>query len=180
MRLMQLLAYFQSLSKAWHATDNELREADLSEQVLTSILTMRTKIDLDVEMRKVKSVGASIITLMDEDYPANLRRIADPPSVLYVKGDLLPTDELALAVVGTRKATRYGRDAAHRMSLWLAKNDVTIVSGLAQGIDAAAHQGALDANGRTIAVLGCGIDQIYPQENEKLAHDIMRKWCVNQ
>jgi DNA processing protein len=177
-RLLHLYEYFKSLEKAWYATEKELRDIGLNDQPLTALLQSRKKLDLDAEMQRVEQVGAQLLTLADEAYPANLRVITDAPPVIYVKGELLPQDRLALGVVGTRRATRYGRDVAHRMSHWLAKSDVTIVSGLAQGIDAAAHQGALDAKGRTIAVLGCGIDRIYPQEHEQLAQQIMRNGAL--
>ncbi|MDQ7026609.1 MAG: DNA-processing protein DprA [Anaerolineae bacterium] len=177
-RMLHLYKHFKSLAKAWHATENDLRDAGLAAQPLTALLQSRSHLDLDAEMQKVESVGAQLLTLADDAYPMNLRVIPDVPPVLYLKGDLFPTDKLALAIVGTRRATRYGRDAAHRMSHWLAKNDVTIVSGLAQGIDAAAHQGALDANGRTIAVLGCGIDRVYPNEHKQLAQNIIQSGAL--
>jgi DNA processing protein len=178
-RLMHLYNHFnQSVEKAWRASEKELQNAGLTDQPLTALLKTRAKLDLDAEMRKVQTVGAQLITLVDENYPANLKSIPDAPPVIYVKGTLLPTDKLALAIVGTRRATRYGRDVAHRMSHWLAKNDVTIVSGLAQGIDAAAHLGALEAKGRTIAVLGCGIDRMYPQEHENLARNIVQNGAL--
>lgn len=172
-RVQRLQAYFGSLEAAWHASEKDLRHAELSEQPLTQLLKTRATLDLDDEMAKVEAANAHLITLADDNYPDNLRSIPDAPSVLYVKGTLLPTDTLALAVVGTRKATRYGRDATRRIAHRLAVQNVTIISGMAQGIDAAAHRGALDGEGRTIAVLGNGIDIVYPREHDDLAAEII-------
>lgn len=172
-RLMHLLEYFKSLEAAWHASEKHLSEAGLTEQPLTALLESRKTLNLDAELAKVEKSSATLVTLADDNYPANLKKVSDAPPVLYVRGKLYPTDTLALAIVGTRRATRYGYDAAHRMAYWLAKREVTIISGLAQGIDTAAHRGALDAKGRTIAVLGCGIERVYPPDNEELARQIM-------
>ncbi len=152
--------------------------AGLPDATRQKFLQQRQKLDLSAEVIKVQKAGASLLTLADADYPNILRQLDDSPPVLYVRGQLLQKDDLALAVVGTRTASRYGRDAAHYLSKQLAAQHVTIVSGLAQGIDAAAHQGALDAGGRTIAVLGCGIERIYPRENTALAENILQNGAI--
>jgi DNA processing protein len=118
------------------------------------------------------------LTWDSPEYPAALRNIADPPPVLYVRGQLLPRDEWALAVVGTRRATVYGREVTRSLVRGLAASGVTIVSGLAHGIDTHAHQVALDAGGRTLAVLGSGIDVIYPAENRQLAELIAHSGAI--
>jgi DNA processing protein len=177
-RIQQLVNHFGSLSTAWHASADDLQAAGLSDQPLQNLLKARNKLDLDEEWRKIERAGAEIITALDEDYPENLRSITDAPPVLYVKGTLLPTDVRALAVVGTRRATRYGIDVAHRLSHWLASHGTTIISGLAQGVDSAAHQGALSAGGRTIAVMGTGIDSIYPRVNASLAEEIIENGAI--
>lgn len=178
-RLQHLVEVFGSAKAVWHASEAELRGCNLPPKPTEKLLEARQKLDLTAELRKVKAAGAYLLTLDDADYPTLLRDIPDPPPVLYVRGSLLPTDTLGLAIVGTRRATRYGRDAAHRMGLWLARQDVTIVSGLAHGIDEAAHIGALDADdGRTIAVLGCGIDSVYPADNADLADAITQRGAL--
>ena len=113
------------------------------------------------------------LTLDDEKYPKNLRNISDPPKLLYLMGELLPSDEKSIAIVGTRKASHYGKEIARRFANKLAHLGITIVSGMARGIDTAAHEGALEANGRTIAVLGTGLNNIYPQENKDLMYRII-------
>lgn len=177
-RLLHLLQAFDTLPRAWQATENELRHAGLEGEALSKVVRFRARINPDAEIEKVARLGAHIVTLADEAYPALLRDLPDAPALLYVRGNLLPSDAHALGVVGTRKATPYGRDAAHDFSKQLARNHVTIVSGLAQGIDTAAHQGALAGRGRTIAVMGCGIDRIYPPENRDLAQAISSSGAI--
>jgi DNA processing protein len=177
-RLQQLMNSFGNVQAIWEASESDLRDSGLNEAVLKNLLKSRKTLDLSAELRRLEALGASIITWDDSNYPDNLRFAADSPPVLYLRGQLIPTDMKALAIVGTRKASRYGLDVAQRMAYWLASQEVTIVSGLAMGIDAAAHQGAIDAKGRTIAVLGCGVDILYPRENEKLAHAIMKQGAI--
>lgn len=127
------------------------------------------------EIDKAKNLGVSIITWDDETYPALLRNIHNPPTVLYVKGPVEYLNSPCLAVVGARAATSYGRQVSEDISYQLARRGITIVSGLALGVDAAAHNGALNAGGMTIAVLGCGIDVVYPHQNKKLFEKIVDK-----
>lgn len=171
-RLTTLLNWFGDLPSAWRAGESQLQESGLEPQPRSNLIRMRAQIDLDAEWERVQQAGVQLLTLVDDAYPPSLKTLADPPVVLYVKGTLLPVDQNALSVVGTRKATHYGLEAAYKLSGALAKQGVTIVSGLAQGIDTAAHRGALSAGGRTIAVLGSGIDQIYPADNRDLANEI--------
>lgn len=116
--------------------------------------------------------GIKKVGIKDNEYPDNLKDIYDPPATLYVKGSILPQDKIAIAIVGTRLASYYGLSTAERLAYDLALKGVTIVSGMARGIDSAAHRGALNAKGRTIAVFGCGLDYIYPPENSKLSEKI--------
>ncbi|MBL7084484.1 MAG: DNA-protecting protein DprA [Candidatus Omnitrophica bacterium] len=118
------------------------------------------------------------LSLADKAYPTNLRYIYDPPSTLYVNGNIIPQDNIAIAIVGSRRATAYGLNNAERLSFELAAKGITIVSGLARGVDSAAHRGALKAGGRTIAVLGSGLNVIYPPENEGLAKEICQNGAV--
>lgn len=171
-RLSLLYNWFGDLGTAWRAAESELSQSGLDQQPIANIITARRTIDLNMEMAKVEKAGAWLVTIADAFYPAQLKKLPDAPPVLYVKGTLEPEDDRALAMVGTRKATTYGREVAHGFAKSLANHDVTIVSGLAQGIDAAAHRGALDGGGRTLAVLGSGIDRVYPLDHLKLAQEI--------
>ncbi|GAB4324678.1 MAG: DNA-processing protein DprA [Phototrophicales bacterium] len=173
-RILSLLHQFGSLKAAWHASDSDIKQAQLGDKTTHTFLKKRGKIDLQTYLKQVKAVGAWLLIYTDTRYPKLLRQLDDPPAVLYVRGTLQPSDSQALGIVGTRKATRYGYDATIQISRDLAMQGITIVSGLAQGIDAAAHRGALNGGGRTLAVLGCGIDTIYPQEHKELAHQIIQ------
>lgn len=168
-RLAMLHKHFESMADAWHAPENALRSAGLEGTALEKLLQTRRKIDLDEEMERVRRAGAYLITLGDSSYPDLLRSIPDAPPVLYVRGALAEMDTTALAVVGTRKPSPYGREVAYRLCKDLAAHGVTIISGLAQGIDTLAHRGALEGGGRTLAVLGSGIDKLYPPANRDLA-----------
>ncbi len=177
-RLSLLQNWFGELESAWTATEAQLQQSGLEKQPVANLLSTRKTMDLEAEMAKVHKAGAWLVTLIDDAYPAQLRKLPDAPPVLYIKGSLVPPDERALAIVGTRKATTYGRDAAHHFAKELAGNGVTVISGLAQGIDAAAHRGALDADGRTFGVLGSGVDNIYPREHQKLAQEITQHGAI--
>lgn len=161
-----LLEHYASLREAWDAGESGLRAIGIRRD---RVLEGRRTVNLDAELAKVERHGARLLTLEDDDYPALLKPLPDSPPLLYVRGTLRPDDAKALAVVGTRRATTYGKDAAARLVSELAANDVTIVSGLAQGIDAAAHTACLRAGGRTFAVYGCGLDITYPREHAALA-----------
>lgn len=177
-RLSLLLNRFGDLACAWAASEAQLAQAGLDKQPLANLVQARRTLDLDAEMQKVAKAGARLLTLVDDEYPALLKTVPDAPAVLYIRGTLMPDDQRALSIVGTRRATSYGRDAAYHFARHLAEQGVTIISGLAHGVDTAAHRGALDAGGRTIAVLGCGIDRIYPADNHKLAADIVRSGAL--
>jgi DNA processing protein len=177
-KVRALLDAFGDLGAAWEAEPQALHEAGLDRRALAALQQMRAEIDLDAEEARVAASGVAALTWEDADYPARLRQIPNSPPVLYVRGQLTAADEWSLAVVGTRRASAYGREAARHLAQALASNRVTIVSGLARGIDAVAHQAALDAGGRTIAVLGSGLDIIYPSEHRQMADAIARSGAL--
>uniref|UniRef100_A0A831TE30 DNA-protecting protein DprA n=1 Tax=Thermorudis peleae TaxID=1382356 RepID=A0A831TE30_9BACT len=171
-RLETLIARFGSLEAAWHASPAALRQAGLPERVVEALVEKRRQLDLGRELERARRSGATLIPLAEDAYPRLLKEIASPPLVLFVRGELRAEDEQAIALVGTRRPTAYGKDVALQLSGELASRGVVIVSGLARGIDRVAHEAALDAGGRTIAVLGSGIDVIYPPEHARLAERI--------
>lgn len=177
-RLRALRDYFGDLERAWHASDSELAEAGLDRRSRASLLQARQTIDLAQLERTLDDLGAAALTLDDPDYPSLLREVPTAPPVLYIKGTIVDADRWAVAFVGTRRATVYGRDTTYQLVTPLVHAGITIVSGLALGIDAAAHKAALDAGGRTIAVLGCGIDMVYPPEHRKLAEAITQNGAL--
>ena len=171
-RMQQLAQRFGSLSAAWRAGDAEILFSGLPASVTDEMLRARPAIDPPAELAALERKGVSVVTLADADYPESLRNIPAPPALLYFHGSLAAGDHLAIAVVGTRKPSRYGLEATRRVVTDLARAGITIVSGMALGIDAAAHQAALDAGGRTLAVLGCGLDVVYPSGHRGLAERI--------
>ncbi len=172
-RFGRLLEYFGDLEKAWHADPAELKSAGLDSRSVQAIAARRPKIELEAAMDRLERYNVNVLTQTNPSFPQRLKEIYDVPPVLYVRGTLTPDDEWALAVVGTRRATMYGREVTERLVTDLAKNKITIVSGLARGIDSIAHRAALAAGGRTIAVFACGLDMVYPAENQKLAREII-------
>jgi DNA processing protein len=177
-RLRALLDYFGSVQRAWHSPSEELHRAGLDRRSLESLLAARASLDLDRELERVSATGAQVLTWESPVYPRLLLEIHDPPPVLYVKGTLTEEDAWAVAVVGTRRATSYGREVTRRLVKALAHSGVTIVSGLARGIDTEAHRAALEAGGRTVAALGCGIDRVYPPEHRRLAQQIIAQGAL--
>jgi DNA processing protein len=171
-RFGRLLERFGDAETAWHASALDLAGAGLDRRAVESLLQLRQVRDPDVEWRRLERLGASVLTLDDSAYPTRLREIPDAPPLLYLKGEPTLADEWAVAVVGTRRATAYGRQVTERLVGDLARAGVTVVSGLAKGIDTVAHRAALAAGGRTLAVLGSGLDRLYPEENRRLAAQI--------
>ena len=168
-RFGALLDYFGDPESAWNAGSATLRAAGLPKDALESLLYLRSRIDLDAELGKIEANGLAVLLWDSDDYPPLLRNIDHPPPVLYVRGNLLPQDEWAVAIVGTRGASSYGKEVARRLAGGLARNGVTVVNGLALGIDGIAHRAALEAGGRTLAVLACGLDSVYPSRHRELA-----------
>ena len=177
-RVKALLDHFGDLEIAWRAAPMDLARVGLDRRAITGVTAARGRLDLDAEMEKIAKAGAKVLTWEDGSYPARLRQIHAAPPVLYVKGEIKPEDDWAVAVVGTRRAMSYGKEVTQRLVSDLARNRVTIVSGLARGIDAQAHQAALEAGGRTFAVLGCGIDVVYPPEHVRLARRISEQGAL--
>jgi DNA processing protein len=176
-RLRRLVDHFGALEIAWKASEPALRRC-LEERPLQELLKTRHALDLTANMASLERDGVRITTPVDVSYPALLQEIGAPPPVLYYRGELLETDRMAVAIVGTRRVTSYGRDMASRIAGDLARAGVTIVSGLARGVDGVAHQAALDAGGRTIAVLGSGVNRIYPPEHRNLARRIAEQGAI--
>ncbi len=174
-RFKLLLDYFQEdVEAAWKADTKELAQAGLDQKMIDSFLMQRAKTDPQLELEKLERMRIRVITLKDKDYPVRLRDINHAPPVLYVAGSLKKEeDSFALGVVGTRKVSAYGRQVTEQFAKELADGRVTVISGLAQGVDTIAHTAALDAGGRTIAVLGSGLDIIYPADNLNLARRIV-------
>ena len=177
-RLALLEGHFGTLEAAWQAGSSDLQAAGLDQKTANLVASRRQAIDPDGELSRLAELGVRAVTRHDADYPPRLKEIYDLPPVLYVRGELTPDDERSVAVVGTRKPSAYGREAAHRLSFDLARSGVTVVSGLARGIDAIAHRAALEAGQRTIAVLGSGVDVIYPREHASLADQILERGAL--
>jgi len=177
-RFQQIQNYFGDLSIAWDASPETFKEVGLPGRALNNFLKLRKQIDLDQLYESILEKNIKVLTLLDDDYPDLLREIDQSPPVIYVKGTLTPADEFSVAIVGTRRVSDYGQQIARDASIYLAGHGLTIVSGLARGVDGLAHRHALEAGGRTIAVLGSGVDVIYPPEHRKLAEAISENGAV--
>lgn len=177
-RLQALQKHFGSLETAWHAPREALEAAGLGPKLAERVLQVRQQVDLDRFVEKTEAQGITILTWEDPAYPRRLKEIEQPPPVLYVRGQLTEDDFWAVAIVGTRRVTAYGRQVTEEVASFLAANGITIVSGLARGVDAIAHQSALRAGGRTLAVLGSGVDRIYPPEHARLAQQIIAQGAL--
>jgi DNA processing protein len=173
-KFRRLPDHFGDPQAAWQASHAGLAAAGLDRRAIENLHAVRSGGQLDAALRAIEQAGAQVLTWDDDRYPRNLRSIPQPPPVLYVLGTLAPADEWSVAVVGTRRASAYGREAARDLAAGLAANGVTVVSGLARGIDVVAHRAALEAGGRTLAVLGSGVDVVYPPEHQALADAITR------
>ena len=171
-RMRLLEAAFPSLREAWEAPESALKSAGLPPNVLKQVTSRRPDIDPDREMDLLQRAEVNAVTWHDAGYPAALKEIYDPPPVLFHKGGFTPEDVCGVAVVGTRRASAYGREACAHLVKDLAAAGVTVISGLARGIDAIAHTTALEAGGRTIAVMGSGVDVIYPADHKRLAQRV--------
>ena len=170
----KLLEKFGSAENVFHATRGELESLRLKPESIESILKREFHEKAEGELAKTREIGGDVLNLDDGSYPYLLREIADPPITLYVKGDWQACfDAPCVALVGSRRCSTYGENASQMLARDLAANGVCIVSGLARGIDTAAHLGAIQAKGRTIAVLGTGIGQVYPKENARLVDEIL-------
>lgn len=177
-RFRSLLEHFGDVQSAWEATPAALKAAGMSDKIVKNLLKVRASVDLKAIWERLTTEDITLLTWLDEAYPRRLKDIDQPPPVLYQRGAITPADDWAVAIVGTRRITSYGRQVAEELGAYLAGQGVTVVSGLARGVDSVAHQAALKAGGRSIAVLGCGVDLIYPPENRKLAGEMMEKGAI--
>ena len=177
-RMRALLAYFDSLAEAWDASPARLQEAGLSPKVAETVAKVRAGVDLERVWSQIEAQGITILTWEDELYPPRLKEIEQPPPIIYVRGEITLDDHFAVAIVGTRRITPYGRQITEELAAFLAGQGVTVVSGLARGVDAVAHSSALKAGGRTIGVLGSGVDKIYPPEHSQMAGKMMKQGAI--
>lgn len=178
----RLKKYFGSVDAALEASLSQLTQvAGIGEKTARTIVSSRDKFNIEAELEIAEKVGVCLLTLADDRYPSLLKKIDDPPPVLYVKGSFQSSDNLSVAIVGSRRCSTYGREQASRFAHILAAGGFTVVSGLARGIDTAAHHGALSSQGRTIAVLGSGLANIFPPENVKLFEMISKNGaCISE
>lgn len=172
-RFRTLLDAFGDAQTAWQASAENLREVGLSPKVIENLLQLRQQVSLELVWKRIQAHEVTVLTWDEQEYPQRLKEIDQPPPVLYVRGALEQDDHWAVAVVGTRHVTAYGRQVTEEISSTLARSGVTVVSGMARGVDTIAHQAVLNAAGRTIAVFGSGVDVIYPPENRRLAEQII-------
>ncbi|MDP3740755.1 MAG: DNA-processing protein DprA [bacterium] len=172
-RFRRLLNYFPDLEAAWSAPASELAKSGIEESVVEKIVHLRAQIEPYAEFEKLEKHGASMIVFSDRAYPKLLREIPNPPMVLYIRGETKLDAHLAVAIVGTRRFTSYGRQVTEDLAIGLAGRGITVISGLAFGIDALAHETTLRSRGRTIGVLACGVDSIYPANNRLLGERII-------
>ncbi|MDO8498197.1 MAG: DNA-processing protein DprA [bacterium] len=168
-RLKALLDHFGDPKLVWEASEKEIKSLGVPQPVVELFLETRKKLDPEKYAQEMEKAGIKVLTIFDEGYPRLLKEIYDPPSVLYYWGEILPRDERALAVVGTRKMTSYGRLVTEKFTQELSLAGLTIISGLARGVDSQAHKTTLENKGRTLAVLGGGLKHIFPPENTELA-----------
>ncbi|MDW8058826.1 MAG: DNA-processing protein DprA [Thermomicrobium sp.] len=177
-RLERLVAHYGSVQDAWAAPEAELRALGLPEGPLERLVAARRTGLAQKVLEAAERAGASVLVYPDEGYPPLLREIGSPPLALFVKGSLEPGDARGVALVGTRQASSYGAQVARTFATDFAQAGVTVVSGLARGIDRVAHEAALEAGGRTIAVLGTGIDVVYPAGHRALAERIVERGAL--
>lgn len=173
-----LLERFDSPQAVFAASVARLTDAGFQPAVARAIVSFDQWGAVDAELEQIVRAGVRLVTQADSEYPKNLTHIHDPPPFVYIRGSLEPQDQVAVAIVGARSASPYGRDVTRQLARDLAHRRVTVVSGLARGIDAEAHRAALEAGGRTIGVLGSGLDVLYPSEHRRLAQDMTQHGAV--
>lgn len=177
-RLRGLLDFFGSLEVAWNAPVAGLLAAGLPGRIIENFLKIRKEGTLERVYDQIQTQGITILTWEDSLYPKRLKEIDQPPPVLYMRGEILDSDVWSVAIVGTRKVTVYGRQVAEELTAYLARRGIVVVSGLARGVDAVAHEAALNAGGRSYAVLGSGVDIIYPPEHKRLAERMVASGAI--
>jgi DNA processing protein len=174
----KIIGYFPNIQCAWEANVGELRKAGLSDKFVSSFVTYREQVEPEKILDDLNLNHVGIFSLNDTEYPKLLKEIPTPPFIIYVKGRLKPEDENAIGIVGSRKGTDYGKRVTFEIAKELAEAGITIISGLAIGLDTEAHRGALAGRGRTIAVLANGLNFIYPSSNNSLAEKILENGCI--
>lgn len=177
-RMQSLLAFFGDAKSAWLAPESELRNSGLPPKVLVNLLEVRKNLSLEKVWMHIEKMNIQVCTIKDPDYPLRLREVENHPPVLYLRGALLPEDAWSVAIVGTRRMTSYGKQVVSEIASALSMNGITVISGLARGVDGLAHKSALETGGRTIAVLGSGVDRIYPPEHRKLSEEIIHNGAI--
>lgn len=178
-KTQRLLAAYHHPKEIWNSKKEKLKQIEgIGEKLAGEILKQEYRENLDILQNRMKEEKIELITMQDEAYPKNLKQLYDKPISLYVKGDKSILNEFSLAIIGCRENSIYGRKVATAIGKGLAKRNIVTVSGLARGIDSISHRASLEGNGKTIAVIGSGIDYIYPQENTKLAQEIVQKGGV--
>jgi len=173
-RLKLLISYFKKPSKIWNASKSGLLEIGLSAKTVENFISHRKNFELDDYFKKLESLNIKTFTIFEDNYPANLKEISDAPFVLYVRGNIEKSDARSVAIVGTRMMTSYGKEVTNKFAVALANFGITVISGLALGVDAEAQRSALAAGGRTIAVLASGLDIISPYANKALALEFIK------
>jgi DNA processing protein len=174
----KLIEHFGSPQAVYMASLTELESCGVPARVAQAVFAQACLKDAEKELEKAAKADCMLVAFDSEDYPPLLKQISDAPLLLYVRGDVKALSQFAVAIVGTRRPTAYGSSVTHRLAHDLAQRQLVVVSGLARGVDSAAHWGALEAKGKTIAVLGSGIDVIYPRENKRLAEQIIQSGAV--
>lgn len=175
-KTQRLLAIYQHPKEIWNTKKEELKQIEgIGEKLAEEILKQEYRENLDILQNKMKEEKIELITLQDETYPENLKHLYDKPISLYVKGNKSILNEFSLAMIGCRENSTYGKKVATAIGKGLAKRNIITISGLARGIDSISHRATIEENGKTIAVIGSGIDCIYPEENTKLAQEIVEK-----
>jgi len=177
-RIALLEQHFGSLREAWPTPRSELQAAGLDDTTIRSLFQVRPTVEPEAELAPLEQAGVQAFTWHDPEYPPRLKEIVDRPPLLFVEGTIEDRDEWSVAVVGTRRVSAYGRQMAEELSRGLAANSVTVVSGLARGVDGVAHRAALEAGGRTIAVVASGLDTVYPPEHKGLAAEIRERGAI--
>lgn len=180
LKINKLLTKFNDAYEIYNAKYNDLLDEEIIDKTIADNIYNNKDLEkAEKELRLLYKNNVSIITPQSVSYTANLKNIYNRPIIMYKRGQYeLTDDDVYVAIIGSRKATQYGIRTAHKLSYELAKRGIVIVSGLAYGIDAAAHKGALEAGGKTVAVLGCGIDVIYPKSNEAIYNEVLKSGCV--
>lgn len=171
-RLRKVIDYFKDPKLAWEANTNEIQSLGIPRGVVELLSEVRKKLEPDLYVQSIQKSGIKWLTVYDENYPMRLKQIYDPPTVLYYKGEILMQDQKAIAIVGTREITNLGKETTEKFTQDLVLAGFTIVSGLARGVDSVAHKQAMNSGGRTLAILGGGLNKIYPPENISLAEKI--------